>query len=197
MGWDPVRIARAWGVLMKRIGYTRYVAQGGDWGSPVSNEMARLALPELLGIHVNLPGVCSSGRITTAPPVRLTAAGRPVCRRRTCLQAARTVVFQATCLCADHGDAPANSVRPGGFPFRPGILAARSWGRVWSASGGDNLRGGWTHDQRTFRRCCYARRRARQRHALLADKHSISSARLYWENRSNLYLRANVSIPRL
>jgi len=51
-GWDPVRIARAWGVLMKRIGYMRYVAQGGDWGSPVSNDMAKLALPELLGIHV-------------------------------------------------------------------------------------------------------------------------------------------------
>lgn len=56
-GWDPSRIARAWIVLMKRLGYTKYVAQGGDWGSPVSNEMAKLAPPELLGIHVNLPGV--------------------------------------------------------------------------------------------------------------------------------------------
>ena len=56
-GWDPVHIARAWIVLMKRLGYTRFVAQGGDWGSPVSNEMAKLAPPELLGIHVNLPGV--------------------------------------------------------------------------------------------------------------------------------------------
>jgi pimeloyl-ACP methyl ester carboxylesterase len=56
-GWDPARIARAWIVLMKRLGYTRYVAQGGDWGSPVSNEMGKLAPPELLGIHVNLPGV--------------------------------------------------------------------------------------------------------------------------------------------
>ena len=44
-------------VLVKRLGYTRFVAQGGDWGSPVSNEMAKLAPPELLGIHVNLPGV--------------------------------------------------------------------------------------------------------------------------------------------
>ena len=42
-GWDPPRIARAWIVLMKRLGYTRFVAQGGDWGSPVSNEMAKLA----------------------------------------------------------------------------------------------------------------------------------------------------------
>jgi len=56
-GWDPQRIARAWVVLMKRLGYRKFVAQGGDWGSPVSNEMAKLGAPELLGIHVNLPGV--------------------------------------------------------------------------------------------------------------------------------------------
>src|SRR5271166_5736411 len=55
-GWGPDRIARAWIVLMKRLGYTRFVAQGGDWGSPVSHWMAKQGAPELLGIHVNLPG---------------------------------------------------------------------------------------------------------------------------------------------
>jgi pimeloyl-ACP methyl ester carboxylesterase len=54
-GWNPDRIARAWAELMKRLGYTRYVAQGGDWGSPVSSAMARQAAPGLLGIHINLP----------------------------------------------------------------------------------------------------------------------------------------------
>ncbi len=54
-GWDPNRIARAWAELMKRLGYTRYVAQGGDWGSPVSSAMARQAPTGLLGIHINLP----------------------------------------------------------------------------------------------------------------------------------------------
>src|SRR6266540_2126061 len=54
-GWNPDRIARVWAELMKRIGYTRYVAQGGDWGSPVSSAMARQAPAGLLGIHINLP----------------------------------------------------------------------------------------------------------------------------------------------
>ena len=54
-GWDPDRIARAWAELMKRLGYTRYVAQGGDWGAPISSAMARQAPAGLLGIHVNLP----------------------------------------------------------------------------------------------------------------------------------------------
>ena len=54
-GWDPAHIARAWTVLMKRLGYSHFVAQGGDWGDGVSELMALQAPPELLGIHVNMP----------------------------------------------------------------------------------------------------------------------------------------------
>ncbi len=54
-GWSPERIARAWAELMKRLGYTRYVAQGGDWGAGIANDMARQAPVGLLAIHSNLP----------------------------------------------------------------------------------------------------------------------------------------------
>ena len=67
IGWDPDHIARAWGELMKRLGYARYVAQGGDWGTPISSAMARQAAPGLLGIHINLPA--------TVPPEVAAALG--------------------------------------------------------------------------------------------------------------------------
>jgi pimeloyl-ACP methyl ester carboxylesterase len=74
-GWGPDRIARAWAELMKRLAYNSYVAQGGDWGSPVSGAMARLAPQGLLGIHINLPAV--------VPPevAAVLAAGGPAPQR--------------------------------------------------------------------------------------------------------------------
>src|SRR5260221_12720223 len=70
-GWDPDRIARAWAELMKRLGYARYVAQGGDWGTPISSAMARQAAAGLLGIHINLPA-------TVPPEVAAALGGGPV-----------------------------------------------------------------------------------------------------------------------
>ena len=55
LGWEPVRIARAWIVLMKHLGYTQFVASGGDWGDPVTEQMAVLARSDVLGIHLNMP----------------------------------------------------------------------------------------------------------------------------------------------
>jgi pimeloyl-ACP methyl ester carboxylesterase len=71
-GWDPARIARAWAVLMKRLGYTRYVAQGGDWGALIVDLMGVQAAPELLGIHTNMaaavPPEIDKAAFTGAPP---------------------------------------------------------------------------------------------------------------------------------
>jgi pimeloyl-ACP methyl ester carboxylesterase len=80
-GWDPAHIARAWVVLMKRLGYTKFVAQGGDWGAIVTDVMAAQGHPELLGIHSNMPGIFSpdieKAALTGAPaPSGLSAEER-------------------------------------------------------------------------------------------------------------------------
>ena len=70
VGWGPIRIGRAWHELMRRLGYTRYVAQGGDVGSQVTDAMGRLSLNGLLGIHTNLltPALGDANALSASPP---------------------------------------------------------------------------------------------------------------------------------
>jgi pimeloyl-ACP methyl ester carboxylesterase len=72
LGWDPVRIAKAWIVLMERLGYSQFVAQGGDWGASITQQLALLAPTQVLGIHSNMPGTVPADilakAIANAPP---------------------------------------------------------------------------------------------------------------------------------
>ena len=193
-GWDPARIARAWIVLMKRLGYTRFVAQGGDWGSPVSNEMAKLAPPELLGIHVNLPGVVPSEIVRAlqsgdGAPSGLSADEQHAfeqlklqfAKRRAYAQIMGTrpqtlsgLADSPAGLAAwllDHGDGYAQPAAAITSAVLGHTVNGHSAGDLTRDDVLDNITLYWLTNT------------------------AISSARLYWENKINLYLPANVSIP--
>jgi pimeloyl-ACP methyl ester carboxylesterase len=75
-GWGPTRIARAWAELMKRLGYTRFTAQGGDWGAIITDVMAAQAPAGLIGMHTNMPGVVPA-EVSTALSQNILGAGPP------------------------------------------------------------------------------------------------------------------------
>ena len=81
VGWDPQRVARAWAVLMQRLGYSRYVAQGGDWGNAITEQLALQLPPGLVGIHTNMPATVPADieaalQSGAAPPATLDADER-------------------------------------------------------------------------------------------------------------------------
>ena len=158
----PIRIARAWVELMSRLGYTRYVAQGGDWGNAVTEQMALLKPPGLLGIHTNMPA--------TVPPDVSTGARRSASRRRRACPPTRQTAYEMLDHFFKTGVGYANEManRPQtlyGIADSPVGLAA------WMLD----------HDVRSYELIARAfagqpgrplpRRRPRQRHPLLADQH--------------------------
>jgi pimeloyl-ACP methyl ester carboxylesterase len=184
-GWDPIRIARAWNVLMKRLGYTRYVAQGGDWGDAVTEQMALLAPPELIGIHVNMPATI---------PAEINAAlnsGKPAPAN---LSAEERIAWEQLDDFNKHGLSYALEMNQ-----RPQTL----YGIADSPAG----LAGWIldHDIRSYK--LIARVFDGQTEGLTRDDildnitlywvtgTAISSARLYWENHLSFFDPKNVTIP--
>ena len=160
-GWNPVSIAKAWATLMQRLGYTKYVAQGGDWGNAVSEVMALQQPPGLLGIHTNMAGDGSARRFEGAFRGR-PAARRPVAGRKARVGPARRLLQERAGLRQRDGAASADAVRNRRFAGRPRGLDARS---RHSQLPDDRPR-----LRRQIRRAD-AGRRPRQHHALLADEY--------------------------
>ena len=122
-GWDPVRIARAWVVLMKRLGYDRFVAQGGDWGAAVTQTMGDAGGSGAARHPLQHAGH-GAGRHRPGVRARRPAAAGSLRRGATRVRAAEHLLRQARGLRADHGDAPADAVRTGGLTGRPGGVHA-------------------------------------------------------------------------
>jgi pimeloyl-ACP methyl ester carboxylesterase len=168
-GWGPDHIARIWAELMKRLGYKNYVAQGGDWGSPVSSAMARLAPAGLLGIHINLPAI--------VPPeiAAILAAGGPAPAGLSAKERAAFDAFSSAAKMGNRSYAVMMGTRPQtvgyGLTDSPVGLAAWMLGHPGLSH--------WTYDDNDPEK---------SRDEVLDDitlywltKSATSSARLYWE----------------
>lgn len=185
-GWDPPHIARAWVELMKRLGYTKFVASGGDWGSLIGDLMAAQAPPELLGIHTNLPAtvppdIAKLAQGGAPPPSDLSADERHAYEQLTEFLSARGLAYAI-----EMGNRPQTLY---GIADSPVGLAA------WFLD----------HDARSYE--LIARVFDGQREGLTRDdvldnitftwftNTAISGARIYWENKIPFLIPQKVSIP--
>jgi pimeloyl-ACP methyl ester carboxylesterase len=184
-GWDPAHIARAWTVLMKRLGYTRFVAQGGDWGALITQLMGAQAPPGLLAIHTNMPG---------AVPIEIDKAAQAGAPAPAGLSADEQLAYDQLVFFYTKGLAYAQEMGN-----RPQTLYGIADSPIGLA--------GWIldHDARSYE--MIARVFAGQPEGLTPDdvldnitlywltNTGVSSARLYWENKFAFFAPKNVTIP--
>jgi pimeloyl-ACP methyl ester carboxylesterase len=184
-GWDPIRIAQAWILLMKRLGYTKFVAQGGDWGNAVTEQMALLGTPDLIGIHTNMPA--------TVPPEidKAALAGAPA---PSGLSADEQHAYEQLAYFYKNGLGYANEMA-----HRPQTLYALSDSPVGLAA--------WMldHDARSLAlisRVFDGRSEGLTRDDVLDNitlywltNTGVSSARLYWESKLAFFAPKGIPIP--
>jgi pimeloyl-ACP methyl ester carboxylesterase len=182
-GWDPARIARAWAVLMKRLGYARYAAQGSDWGAITVDILARQGHPELIGIHTSMPGavpndIGAAAAAGAAAPAGLSPDEKQAYEQ---LVEAYTSIQYALIM----GSRPQMLYGIADSPIGLAAFLLDAGPRALDLSGAfDGRRKDLTRDEVLDMITLF-----------WLTNTGVSAARLYWENKLDYFAPKNVTIP--